>query len=179
MNKVYIMMGLPGSGKSTFLKNYIKPLCNINIAKIVSRDEIRFSLLKEGEDYFSHEEEVKKIFWETINNALIDGYNVFVDQTSLNKASRKLLLNHIYKNIDINIIFVDTPCFNCIENNDTRIGTKAFVPKGVIRRMSCQLEPPTYDEGFKNIYTYNIYTDEIIRLPEEEVIAWQKELKGN
>lgn len=173
MNKVYIMMGLPGAGKSTFLKKYTV----LRSDKIVSRDEIRFSLLKEGEDYFSHEEEVKKILWKTINNALIDGYNVFVDQTSLNKASRKLLLDHIHKNIDINIIFVDTPCFNCIQNNNTRIGTKAFVPTGVIRRMNQQLEPPTYDEGFKNIYTYNIFTDEIIRLPEEGIIAWQKELK--
>lgn len=175
MNKVYIMMGLPGSGKSTFLKKYVAPLSD----KIVSRDEIRFSLLKEGEDYFSHEEEVKKILWKTINNALIDGYNVFVDQTSLNKASRKLLLDHIRKNIDINVIFVDTPYFNCIQNNNTRVGTKTFVPTGVIRRMNYQLEPPTYDEGFKNIYTYNIFTDEIIRLPEEGIMAWQKELKEN
>ena len=58
---LYISCGVPGSGKSTFLKNHTKP----NEA-IISRDEIRFNLLKDGEDYFSHENEVFDKFVDNI-----------------------------------------------------------------------------------------------------------------
>jgi len=159
MGKIYIMMGLPAAGKSTFLKKYAEPLDN---AEIVSRDKIRFSLLKEGEEYFSHEEEVKKILWETINNALDKGKDVYIDQTSLNKASRKLLIDHINKDVEINIIFVITPLLHCLVNNESRAGTKAYVPKGVIKRMNSQMESPEYSEGFKHIYIYDIFTDKVI-----------------
>jgi len=59
MADVYIMCGCPGSGKTTWLKDHVKPG-----SAIISRDAIRFSLLKEGEDYFSHEEEVTAILWD-------------------------------------------------------------------------------------------------------------------
>ena len=165
MGKLYIMMGLPGSGKSTFLKNYIKPLDN---SIIVSRDEIRFSLLKEGEDYFSHEEEVKNILWKAINKALSENKDVYVDQTSLNKKSRKLLLKNINLNNceKISLLWCDIPLSCCLENNETRKGTKAFVPKGAIRRMNAQLEPPCFSEGFDFIYIYNMYSDTIHKLRE-------------
>ena len=51
---LYILSGCPASGKSTFGKKMSK----ITGIPIVSRDEIRFSLLKDDEDYFSHEEDV-------------------------------------------------------------------------------------------------------------------------
>ena len=89
MADLYLMMGVPGSGKSTFLKQYVNKKNSI----IISRDEIRFSLLKEGEQYFSHEKEVLKIFWQRINTSLAENKNVFVDQTSLTPNSRKYLLN--------------------------------------------------------------------------------------
>lgn len=165
MSKLYIMMGLPGSGKSTFLKNYIKPLDN---SVIVSRDEIRFSLLKDGENYFAHEEEVKNILWDTINEELSKGNNVYVDQTSLNKKSRALLLNHINLNNceKISIIWCDTALDCCLENNETRKDTKAYVPRGVIRRMMAQLEPPCFNEGFDCIYIYAAYPDKIYKMEE-------------
>lgn len=163
MAKLYVMMGLPGSGKSTFLKNYCS---NLDNTVIVSRDEIRFSLLKEGEDYFSHENDVTKILWKTINEELANGKNVYVDQTSLNEKSRLLLLNHIDQNLcsKISLIWCDTPTTCCLENNETRKGTRAYVPRGVIRRMSQQLQVPNFKEGFNAIYIYNMYSDTLHEL---------------
>ena len=46
------MVGCPGSGKSTWAKKHLPD------TYYVSRDEVRFSLLQDGEDYFSHEKEV-------------------------------------------------------------------------------------------------------------------------
>lgn len=48
------MSGAPGSGKSTWCRNH-------GVSKYrVSRDEIRFSVLKDGEDYFSHEKKLSE-----------------------------------------------------------------------------------------------------------------------
>ena len=56
---LYILIGVPGVGKSYFAK---KKLMEGPGWKYISRDEIRYSLLKEGEDYFSHENEVFEKF---------------------------------------------------------------------------------------------------------------------
>ena len=83
---LYISCGIPGSGKSTFLKSHIAPT-----ERIVSRDEIRFSLLKEGEEYFSHEDEVWDIFIHTIADSINNGINTYADATHLTQKSRSAL----------------------------------------------------------------------------------------
>ena len=49
MANLFIMMGAPGAGKSTFIKN-LKGESGIPI----SRDKIRFSMVKENEPYYDH-----------------------------------------------------------------------------------------------------------------------------
>ena len=49
---LWLMCGAPGSGKSWFAKNILK---TDDTWQYISRDEIRFSLIKEGEDYFGKE----------------------------------------------------------------------------------------------------------------------------
>lgn len=51
MSTLYILCGPSGCGKSTWRNEFIKDYNNR--IHYVSRDEIRFSLVKEGEDYFS------------------------------------------------------------------------------------------------------------------------------
>lgn len=147
--KLYISCGIPGSGKTTFL-NKIKKENEI----IVSRDDIRFSLLKEGEDYFSHEDEVFNIFINTITKYINSGYNVYADATHLNRGSRAKLTYSLKKEgckpSSIETIFFNVPLDICLERNNKRKGTKAFVPKGIIKRMYFQLDPPSgeYSKGW-------------------------------
>ena len=79
---LYISCGVPGSGKSTFL-NKIKGKDEV----IVSRDEIRFSLLKPGENYFAHEEEVFRLFCNKIADYIKQGKDVYADATHFTIAS--------------------------------------------------------------------------------------------
>jgi predicted kinase len=73
MADLFLMSGIPGAGKSTFLKNRIKKDTSV----VISRDVIRFSIVKPEEDYFSHEDEVLAIFWKQINEALAAGKKRF------------------------------------------------------------------------------------------------------
>ena len=151
MADLILVCGVPGCGKSTFLSQF-KGDKN---TKIISRDEIRFSLLKENEPYFLHEKEVCQILWDKINTSLNDGYDVYVDQTSLTPNSRSFLLSHITAHYDnCVIIWFNIPEQICLERNENRKNSRAYVPRGVIRRMSCQMVPPYLEEGFNEIYRY-------------------------
>ena len=143
-------MGTPGAGKSTFIVDHIK----YKNEAWISRDEVRFSMVSEDEDYFSKEKDVFKEYIRKINDALGLGFNVFADATHLNRASRSKLLRSIDHSFisEINVIWVKTPLEECIKRNDNRKGTRSFVPRGAIRRMYNQIERPEFEEGFDTIY---------------------------
>ena len=151
-NKLYIMIGIPGSGKSTYAKRIIQ---NYNEEKkkiiYVSRDKIRFNLVKENEEYFSREDEVYQEFIDTIRVSLVSGLDVIADATHLNKYSRMKLIGALYddlKNTEVISIFMRTPIQTCIERDYQRKGTRSYVGPMVVRRMAKSLSCPTFDEGY-------------------------------
>lgn len=151
---LYLLAGVPGSGKSTWLK-WHAPDNSI----IISRDQIRFSLLQDGEDYFAHESEVYFEFINQINDALENEYSdapIFVDATHLTKASRAKLLKRLFKEdiSTLSIYWFDVPLKTCFERNDQRSGL-AKVTRKVIRRMFYQKEFPTLEEGIDKIFIIN------------------------
>ncbi len=158
MGNLYLMCGCPGAGKSTFLKNKVKKDENL---VIVSRDKIRFSIVKPNEEYFSHEDEVLKEFWKQINTALAENKDVLVDQTSLTPKSRKYLLDHVTGYTYANIIWINEDLKTCLERNEKRKGTRSYVPRGTIRRMYFQFVEPSLSEGFDYIFYYNSKEDQI------------------
>lgn len=148
---LYISCGVPGSGKSTFLKTHKNPN-----EEIISRDDIRFSLLKEGEDYFSHEKEVFDIFVSKITQLINAGTNVYADATHLNSASRSKLTDALLdagcQPADVQAILFDVPIDICLKRNENRKGTKTYVPRGVIRRMFNSL---SYPIEFSHVWIVN------------------------
>ena len=146
MNKLIMMVGVPGSGKSTWVKNNMP-----DNSMVISRDAIRFSMLKEGEDYFAHEDEVFEIFIDHIAKGLKAGFIVFADATHLNKKARAKVLNKVHKFADeIEAVVLDTDLETAFERNDQREG-RAWVKHGIIRRMWFSMEMPTKEEGFNKI----------------------------
>jgi predicted kinase len=151
--KLYLMMGCPGSGKSTYLKTRFSQL---PIA-VISRDEIRFSMVKEDEEYFSRENEVYAEFIRQIKDALDFNAEVFADATHLNETSRAKTLRALgesIKDVEVNVIWVRVPVEIALSQNENRIGTRSYVPKSVIRRMHSQITRPTKEEGFDHIYIF-------------------------
>lgn len=154
-NKLYIMSGCPGSGKSTYAKTYFPN------ALYVSRDEIRFNLVAEGEEYFSKEDEVFAKFINTINFGLAMNKDVVADATHLNARSRLKLLASLdldKEKTEVIIIVMRTPLNVCIKRNENRKGTRSYVPQSVIKRMYSLFKMPNNEECCGLIDTIKIIT---------------------
>lgn len=143
MKTLFILCGVPGSGKSTWA------LKQFGEENIVSRDKIRFSFLDDESDYFDKETFVWEEFVREIQNRLSGDKEITVaDATHINKRSRKKLLNALKLSDEVNVIpiFFDICQAVCMERNGQREG-RAYVPKSVIRRMGYQFEVPRFDES--------------------------------
>ena len=151
--KVYLMVGVPGSGKSTWVQKKMKTDPGV----WCSRDAVRFSMLEKNDDYFGKENLVFQKWIENINQAIANPKveNIYIDATHLTPQSRNNTLSLLDKNIyELEIIPVafDLPLEVCILRNEKRTG-RALVPRSVIRKMYHQFVMPTYNEKFhyKNI----------------------------
>lgn len=150
--KLYVMIGAPGSGKSTFAEAHR----NFNENEIiVSRDNIRLKMLKDDEDYFSHESLVFKQFVEEIDKCLSYGLSVFADATHLNRKSRAKLLHALtVKPSETIAIYCKTPLELCIKQNEGRRSIpRKYVPETALRNMYKNIQRPLYEEGFDEVWT--------------------------
>lgn len=148
MNKtLWIMCGAPASGKSWFAKNKLMKDSNWDY---ISRDEVRFSMIKDDEEYFSHETAVFNKFVEKIAIALDWGHdNVIADATHLNWGSRRKLLQALSKNcvledVDVIPVVIDAKLKDIFEHNKLRNG-RARVPEETIRKMYSSISDPVKD----------------------------------
>lgn len=140
MSNLYIMVGCPRSGKSTYANNLAEKNSNM---VVVSRDVIRFSMISEEDEYFSKEDAVFKEFTRQIDEHLAKGEDVIADATHLNRKSRYKLIKNLKAEPDkINVIYVNTPLNICQARNTERKGTRSFVPKETVERMFYSIEEP-------------------------------------
>ena len=156
---LYLMVGIPGSGKSTWIANQVDVLEPWQY-KVISRDEIRFAILKPDEDYFSRENAVFAQFIKSINDALAAGVQyIFIDATHISKASRAKILSRLRVPAGTELV-VEVFCTSlpaCLRRNAQRTG-RARVPDGAIKNMANSFEYPWPTEfekyNFSRIKTY-------------------------
>ena len=138
---VYVMVGLPGSGKSTYIENNFKDI------PVVSRDIIRANLgyITIGEKAkLSREQEMEVTNSE---NKLIDlycktGQSFVIDDTNLNPRFRTELFARLRKHPNVRIVAVhlDTPLSTCIERR------KNDIPSDIMKNIASRMSIPSKDE---------------------------------
>lgn len=156
--KLYILSGVPGCGKSTWARNMA---AKDETIEIVSRDEIRFSMVNEEDGYFSQESKTFKKYVNDIIFSLLDLMNTatIADATQVSAASRAKLVMAIKKQwadfeneVDIVIVYFHVPFDTCVARNNKRSGREC-VPMEAMKRMEKQHELPAIE--YKNhVATY-------------------------
>ena len=146
--KFIMLIGLPGSGKSTWAE---KHMINNSDTVLISSDNIRKELF--GDE--NSQEDNNRVFYEmevrTLNH-LNNGVNVIYDATNVVRKRRKAFLDKLPTWVIKEAHVIWAPLEVCIERDSSRYRT---VGKEVIWRMVKSYQPPFFDEGFNHIY-YNI-----------------------
>lgn len=146
-NKLYIAIGIPGSGKSQF------KIDKIDNVKVVQSDSIRKSL----DDGITSNKSPSVVFG--IAHGMIDfylemGHNVYFDATNVKIGDRRRIINRFKNRCELIGVVFDTPVETCKLRNSKR---RRKVPEYVIDRMYSQFKcnPPSLFEGFDRL----IYID--------------------
>lgn len=155
-----VMVGIPGSGKSTWVKQEVARIEEEHRTTcVVSRDFVRQSILTDRDSYFDKEVEVFDEFVRQINEAMELGIDVvFADATHISPASRAKLLGRLIADPHTKLTFevIDVPVETALERNAQRTGV-ARIPDSAIKKMKKGFSIPTEKEfpktnwGFSNI----------------------------
>lgn len=147
MKYLFLVCGCPGSGKSTWIRQQLSEIKYK--AKWISRDTIRYLMVNENEEYFSKETAVFDEFINEIQYALGTNDVVFADATHLTEKSRNKTLDRLnLDGITVYAVNFNLPLDTCLSQNENRKGTRAYVPRSVVRRMHSQYVAPHEGEKY-------------------------------
>jgi len=153
---LFVMVGVPGSGKSTTAK-WLKKEYEEAGTKVcyVSRDEIRFRLIEgiSQANYFSKEKEVYNEFITEIKDGLKNADVVIADATHFCTNSRTKLLRSLgasLKDTYVIAYVLGLSLETILAQNDQRVGV-THVPAETIKKMYADFTIPTEEEGFDRI----------------------------
>lgn len=161
--KVYILIGICGSGKSTWSKNFVSDSQRGQNTVIINKDKIREMLF--GRYIFkpSMEELVHDLSVKDALKALNYGINIIIDETNITKERREKWIDIVKKEMscDIKIVYVYfTENQRNLENRmkDPR-GTSSKKWEAVIESMKNRFEVPTEDELYDELITIEPYVE--------------------
>ena len=139
-----LLVGIPGSGKTTYAKNYIEQ--NSNTLHL-SSDAIRKELYG-NENIQGNPVDVFSLMQKRAIEVLNNGCNVIYDATNITRKDRSSIIGVCPKFAKIECHIIWAPIEVCIERDAARDRT---VGKEVIDKMLKRFQAPYYDEGIDEI----------------------------
>lgn len=155
-NPLFIMLvGAPGSGKTTYRKLGIKT-DGLNI--VSSDDYIEIMAGQRGMTYNQSFQcfidEATKISNEHFRETISEKRNVIIDKTNMTVKSRRKFLSQLPKEYTKIAVVMETDRGTILErNNDRDEGRK--IKEEIVLDMLSRFEYPTINEGFDLVITHN------------------------
>ena len=153
MPTCYMLIGLPGTGKSTWIDHFYEEEQN---QVIISSDYFveRFAHLcgmtyNEAFPLAMARGIPDKFIRKRLNKAIVENRDVLWDQTNLTVKSRKAKMSKL-PGYTFEALVFEKPFQDTWEKNLNRPGK--LIPKNILNRMQQSYQPPTLDEGFIRIY---------------------------
>ena len=134
-------MGLPGSGKSTWIA--------IRGAHPISSDAIRLQLADDETDQTIHARVFATMRYLLKQRIELQRPVTYIDATNLTRRDRRPFILLARKHgCAIEAVFFDIPLDVCKARNSSRA---RLVPNRALDQMAAKLVPPALDEGFRRI----------------------------
>lgn len=143
--KVILLVGLPGSGKSTWARQQGQ--------EVISSDEMRLKLSGDETNQTIHGKVFGAMRYLLRLRLQLGQAVTVIDATNLRRKDRKpfLKLAQAY-GAEAEAVWFDVPVAVAEERNRARA---RVVPEGVIPLLAARLQPPTEAEGFARIVRIN------------------------
>jgi predicted kinase len=151
MPKVYVLVGVPGSGKSTWIKSQDWALG----LTVVSTDNFVDAYAKEqgktySEVFVDYMPTAVDLMVKAVVHAREHGHDIIWDQTSTTVKSRKKKFNMLPDYEHIAVVFKTPEHTELMRRLMSRPGKD--IPDHVVASMIASWEDPTEEEGFKEVW---------------------------
>lgn len=137
MPECIILIGLPGSGKSTYVKNNLPNHAHLSMDGYID-DYAELFGITYTESFDLYVEYANKLFRDDVQRVITNRNNFVVDRTNMSVKSRKSILAQLPKHYT-KIAYV----FNRVINLD-RPGKEISIP--TLKKFVDMYEPPTEEE---------------------------------
>lgn len=157
-----MLVGLPASGKSTFVKS-CQEVFGVGYANVISTDD--YFQTHADNNGVTYQQAFKEVSFDVAERAMWDDFKyslgknepMIVDRTNLSIKSRSKFLTHLrgLEHIYTNIAVVFNPDEETRKKqSDYRFkDTGKIVPSGIVDSMRCHYQFPTKEEGFDKIFS--------------------------
>jgi len=149
--KAYILVGLPGSGKTTWIKNQVWALGLTVVSTDAFVEDYARSVGKTYSEVFKdYMPRAVELMAEQVVRARELGHDIIWDQTSTTVISRKRKFNMLPNYKHIAVVFSTPDSAELKRRLDSRPGKE--IPDTVLEEMRKGFEMPTLEEGYSEIH---------------------------